>query len=321
MARGELPELVLRSLSETPSETREPETPGETAEPVDTPGVMEHPIGDGRGSAAPPWTEKRGTAGDAARTEAPTLKPWTAPQKRAVSLRVSDSAPLLSDDSGDQMAAEQYRKLRTKILQHPAALSMIIVSSPGSGDGKTVSAINLAGILALKGEGRVLLVDGDLRRSAVHTRLHIPRSPGLADVLAGECTLEEALLEVEELPNLCILPAGRSTGNPAELFDSSAWVSLASRMREQFARIVIDSPPVQAVADYDLMAEVADGTLLVVRPDRTNRRQCKVALDKVKSKLLGILINDAAEWFMWKQYSSGYAYYRDAEGGPKGKNG
>jgi protein-tyrosine kinase len=318
VARGELPELVLRSLSEAPSETAEPVTAGVAAEPVDTRG-LEHRIGDG-GPAAPSRAEKHGAAGNGTRSEAATLQAWTEKAKRVVSLRISDSAPLLSADSEDRMAAEQYRKLRTKILQYPATLSMIVVSSPGSGDGKTVSAINLAGILALKGEGRVLLVDGDLRRSAVHVRLQIPRSPGLADVLAGECTLEEALLEVEELPSLCILPAGRATGNPAELFDSSSWVALASRMREQFARIVVDSPPVQAVADYDLMAEVADGTLLVVRPDRTNRRHCNVALEKVKHKLIGVLINDAADWFLWKQYSSGYAYYRQSPDSAKVKN-
>ena len=319
MAQGEIPELVLRSLNEASSEATEPETPGGAAEPVDAREALEHPMQDGR-PAAPSPAEKHGAAGNGTRSEAATLKAWPETQKRVVSLRISDTAPLLSADSGDRMAAEQYRKLRTKILQHPGALSMIVVSSPGSGDGKTVSAINLAGILALKGEGRVLLVDGDLRRSAVHVRLQTPRSPGLADVLAGECSLEEALLEVEELPGLCILPAGRATGNPAELFDSSSWLSLAGRMREQFARIVIDSPPVQAVADYDLMADVADGTLLVVRPDHTNRRQCNVALEKVKLKLIGILINDAADWFLWKQYSSGYAYYRDARDAAKGKN-
>ena len=162
-------------------------------------------------------------------------------------------------------------------------------------------------------------MDGDLRRSSIHTHLYTPQSPGLAEVLAGECTLEEALLEVEELPSLWILPAGKAVDNPAELLDSSSWVSLAGRLRKQFARIVIDSPPVQAVADYDLMAGVADGILLVVRPDRTNRRQAKIALGKVKPKLLGVLINDAADWFLWKQYSSGYAYYRRPEDASKGK--
>ncbi len=306
---------MLRSLSEEPSDTLELQTPPEAAEPVETAaGGVGHP--DGRGPVAQSRTEARPAATDLPRPETAALQPWPK-LKRTLSLRVSDSSPLLSPDSGDRLAAEQYRMLRTRILQHPAAPSMIVVSSPGSGDGKTVTAINLAGTLALKGEGRVLLVDGDLRRSAIHTCLLAPRSPGLAEVLAGDCTLEEALLEVEELPSLSILPAGKTVGNPAELLDSSSWVSLAGQLREQFARIVIDSPPVQAVADYDLMASVADGILLVVRPDHTNRRQAKIALGKVKQKLLGVLINDAADWFLWKQYSSGYAYYRHAEDAAK----
>lgn len=313
---------MLRSLNEEPSDALELETPPGAAGLVETgAGVFGHPAADGRGPVAPSRTETREAASGPLQSEAAALNSWPAKPKRTLSLRISDSAPLLPPDSGDRLAAEQYRKLRTRILQHPAAPTMIIVSSPGSGDGKTITAINLAGILALKGEGRVLLVDGDLRRSAIHTRLFAPQSPGLAEALAGECTLEEALLEVEELPNLSILTAGRAAGNPAELFDSSSWVSLAAQFREQFTRIVIDSPPVPAVADYDLMADVADGTLLVVRPDHTNRRQFKTALGKVKPKLLGLLINDAADWFLWKQYSSGYAYYRRSADVAKVKKG
>ena len=236
---------------------------------------------------------------------------------RRVSFRISDSSPLLSPGTEDRRAAEQYRIIRTRIFHQTSGSSVTVVSSPGIGDGKTVTSVNLAAALAHKSEDKVILIDADLRLSKVHERLGLPKSPGLAEVLAGACALEDAMLQVEQLPNFFVLPAGQAETNPTELLDSSRWRELLSRLREEFKRTIIDSPPVEVVADYDLIAANCDGVVLVVRPDHTSRSLLTRALTKVKGKLAGVLINEAEDWFLWKHGSASYYYYQTGARSPE----
>src|SRR5580693_3419188 len=123
------------------------------------------------------------------------------PAVRQVSLRISDSSPLRSTTREDRRAAEQYRIIRTRIFHQLPGSSITVIASPGMGDGKTVTAVNLAAALAHKSEDKVILIDADLRLSKVHERLGIPKSPGLAEVLSGACALEDAVYRVEQSPN------------------------------------------------------------------------------------------------------------------------
>jgi len=241
----------------------------------------------------------------------------TKPAIRPVSFQISDSRPLLSPKQEDRRAAEQYRIIRTKIFHQLPGSSITVICSPGMGDGKTVTAVNLAAALAHKSEDKVLLMDADLRLSKVHECLGIPKTPGLAEVLSGACALEDAILRVEQLPNFYILPAGQAEVNPTELLDCANWRGLLLRLREDFRRTIVDSPPVEAVADYDLIAADCDGVVLVVRPDHTSRPLLASALAKVKSKLAGVLINDVEDWFLWKRGSSSYHHYY--QNGARGK--
>lgn len=234
----------------------------------------------------------------------------TQPGVRQVSFRISDSSPLLSPKREDRRAAEQYRIIRTRIFHQLPGASITVISSPGMGDGKTVTAVNLAAALAHKSEDKVILIDADLRLSKVHERLGISKGPGLAEVLAGTCTLEDAILQVEQLPNFYVLPAGEAATNPTELLDSSNWHALLARLREGFRRTIIDSPPVEAVADFDLIGAHCDGVVLVVRPDHTSRPVLASALAKLKGRLTGVLINDVEDWFLWKRESPSYRYYQ-----------
>src|ERR1017187_6378431 len=218
----------------------------------------------------------------------------------------------------DRRAAEQYRIIHTRIFHQLPGSSITVISSPGMGDGKTVTAVNLAAALAHKSEDKIILIDADLRLSRVHERLGIPKTPGLAEVLSGACTLEDAMLRVEQLPNFYILPAGQAEANPTELLDSSNWRALLARLREEFRRTIVDSPPVEAVADYDLIAANCDGVVLVVRPDHTSRPLLARALTKVKGKLIGVLINDVEDWFLWKRGSPSYHYYQNSSRGKEG---
>jgi len=229
---------------------------------------------------------------------------------RTLALRLPAPSPLLPFEKGQRRASEQYRMLRTRISQHPKDPRVIVVSSPAPGDGKSVSAINIAGALSLKSEGQVLLVDADLRRSGIHTQLGLPESPGLADVLKGACTLEEALVHTQDFPNLFVLSAGAPVENPVELLDSPRWQTLVAQFRSLFTRVVLDSPPVRAVADYDLIQAVSDGVILVVRPDHTNRLLCHRALEIVpKNRLLGVLLNCAPDWGPARHSGSRTDYY------------
>jgi protein-tyrosine kinase len=230
---------------------------------------------------------------------------------RARSAAIDRISALMSSKEGLAYASEEYRMLRTRIAQLARKPFQLAITSPSIGDGKTVTAINLAIAMALRSEERALLIDADLRRAGIHRMLRVPNEPGLADVLEGSCRLEDAVFEVEELPGLYVLPAGVPRANPTEVLDSARWRDLAELLRQRFAQIIIDCPPVELVADYDLIATVCNGAVLVVRPDHTNRTLSLAAIEKLKPKLTGVVINAAPEWFLWKRPSHhGYYYYR-----------
>jgi capsular exopolysaccharide synthesis family protein len=229
---------------------------------------------------------------------------------RTVESKPAETSPLFPFDGRDPRAAEQYRIIRTKILHHPWKPRMIAVSSPQVGDGKSVSSANLAGSLALKIEANVLLLDADFRQSSLPRSLGIPTSPGLAEVLNGQCSLREAVVRMDAIPNLCFLPAGEKPYNPAELLDSAAWKKLCSVLKAAFHFVVMDAPPVGIVADYELIQAVVDGVVVVIKPDHTNRTLCFNALDSIPDgKFIGIIVNMMPNWFLRKPHKHEYGYY------------
>ena len=198
---------------------------------------------------------------------------------RTVSLRVANG-PLFPFDGTDPRTAEQYRLVR---MNHAA---------PGSSqddrrfqrdsrDWKSVTTVNLSAVLALKSESTVIMVDADMRQKKLATSLGIKAEPGLADVLRGTCRLDEAIVRIEEMPNLLVLPSGSTTANPAELLDSPEWKRLTTRLRALFSYVIIDTTPVAAVADFQLVQQASDGVLLVLRPDHTKRSIFQRALQTV----------------------------------------
>lgn len=232
---------------------------------------------------------------------------------RELPLKLPASAPLLPFDNGGSLAGEQYRIMRTKILQHPRQPRMIVVSSPGPGDGKSTTAVNLAGVLALKAEGNVLLLEADFRRPTMHLCLGMPPVPGLAEVLAG-APVEQALIRASQIPLLHILTAGQTRANPTELLGLSRWPWLCAHLRKQFKYIIVDCPPVGAVADYDLVQAVADGVVMIVRPDHTKRHVSMRIMPMVpKDKLIGVVLNCVKPWFLWRAFHPDhYGYYSPA---------
>jgi capsular exopolysaccharide synthesis family protein len=240
---------------------------------------------------------------------------------RVVRLRVSALSPVFPFDNGHPAAAEQYRIIRTKILHSSKRPHLIVVSSPSSGDGKTITSINIAGSLALKEDARVLLVDGDLRQRRVSDELGILRGPGLAEVLSGAADLNSAMVRAEQFPNLFILTAGYVQESAPELLDSQAWRLLLEEVRTRFENVIFDAPPVGTVADYDLLQLACDGIIIVARPDHSDRAACMKALEIVpREKLLGVVLNCVEDWWLWKTPAYGY-YAKKPSTGTTSTNG
>jgi len=236
---------------------------------------------------------------------------------RAASVRIAPGSPLLLFDGLYPQVAEQYRIIRTRIVQHPRQPRLLAISSPQPGDGKTSTAINIGVALSRKRDTTALVVDADLRQPSLDRVLGLPACSGLAEVLAGACRLDQALRRVDSWPSLYLLPAGARPDNPTELLDSNQWRVLCEEFRRQFQFVVLDAPPVGWVADYDLIQEVSDGVVLVITPHRTSRRLCLRALDGVpEGKLTGAVMNCVPKRPWWKPARYQPDYCCPEESGP-----
>jgi capsular exopolysaccharide synthesis family protein len=203
---------------------------------------------------------------------------------------------LLPATAADSVAAEQYRALRTRIFHadNGAAVHVVLITSPGRGEGKTLTAGNLGLTMAQDYQRRTCVVDADLRHPQLQRLFGLPDGPGLSDVLAGEATLEEALVTVED-HQITILPAGRICARPAELLGTTAMRRTLETLRSQFDRVVVDAPATTPLADVGILTPLVDSVLLVVRSGTTSKpaiHDAVAALDA--SKLLGVVLNEAA---------------------------
>jgi len=233
-------------------------------------------------------------------------------QMRVVSARVGGDEQR-SDDLEEPKILEQFRLIRSRLTQHPYQPRLITVTSASKGDGKTMTAMNVAGIFALRPDVSVALVETDLRRSCMATNFGIGGSVGLSNVLAGKSSIEEAMVRLEQLPSLHVMPAGKTSENPAELFESPRWQQTCDQLRATFDYVIFDAPPAGMVAESDWIIRRTDGVLLVVRLGQTEHSSLRDTLELIpKDKLLGAVVNCSFQWLFWKtrDYS---AYYRDTE--------
>jgi capsular exopolysaccharide synthesis family protein len=193
--------------------------------------------------------------------------------------------------------AEQYRALRHTIEQLHRAhdLRVVAVSSPGAGDGKTTTAINLAGALAQAPDTRVLLVDADLRRPSLASLLALGGSdggPGLVNaILDSTLTLEQVTRSCPPF-NLAVIPAGQAPPSPYEVLKSPRLFELLEEARRRYDYIVLDAPPLCPVQDCRVIAHWVDGFLVVVAAHQTPRRLVNEALKVLeRGKILGLVFN------------------------------
>jgi succinoglycan biosynthesis transport protein ExoP len=210
--------------------------------------------------------------------------------------------------------AESYRVLRTN-LQFSTVdrrLCSVMVSSAVPGEGKSLMSANLAVIMAQTGK-RVILIDADLRRPNQHRIFGLSNNQGLSTALLGGDEQLKAALQRGPVDNLQILPAGPIPPNPTELLGSRRMHELMASLCTQADFVILDSPPVTAVADASVLAAHADGTLLVVDAGRTRRGQaqrCRDALQAVGANVLGVIINHYATQKEYYYYAEDGAHQR-----------
>lgn len=204
-----------------------------------------------------------------------------------------DGAPLLVNGVKPSFA-EAFRMVRTNLLfasTHESGHSIVVTSS-GPGEGKTLVATNLALALGQTGQ-RVLLIDGDMRRPRVHQVFDIPQEPGLSNLLVGDAKVSDGVRQTQS-KGLWILPAGRIPPNPAELLGSSRFKDFLSTLHEHFEWVIIDSPPVMAVADSPIIAHIAHGVVFVVGAEMTSRNVAQTAIEQLSNasgRVIGAVLN------------------------------
>jgi capsular exopolysaccharide synthesis family protein len=216
--------------------------------------------------------------------------------------------------------AEQYRVLRHMIEQRHRSsdLSVIAVSSPGVADGKTTTAINLAGALAQATDARVLLIDGDLRRPAVATRLGLDDHPGFADAILDPELSLEAVARARPTLNLSVVPAGRLPSAPYEVLKSARVGELIAEARRRYDYIILDTAPLVSVPDCRVIEKWVDGFLLVVTAHRTARKLLEEALHITEpAKVVGLVFNGDERHLSRDSYGY-YAAGRAADGNGDG---
>jgi capsular exopolysaccharide synthesis family protein len=238
-------------------------------------------------------------------------RPWTpAPVASPSAVQSALDPHLVAAIQPASLAAEQYRSLRTRIkrAENGRAVRTILITSPSKGDGKSLTAANLALTMAQEFQQRVLLVDGDLRRPAVHRLFGVSDAPGLSDALVGAGDLDEAIVHLPE-HHLSVLPAGMPPSRPAELLGSAAMRRVLDTLRTRFDRILIDMPPVAPLADLQILAPMADGLLMIVRAGVTPKPAIERALSGLDvNKVLGLVLNESGAEETDKYMYDGYGY-------------
>jgi capsular exopolysaccharide synthesis family protein len=198
--------------------------------------------------------------------------------------------------SPPQQFVESYRVVRTalKYCWPDKASRIILVTSTDGGEGKTLTAVNLALTLAAGGN-RVILLDADLRLPQAHAALRVPRTPGLSDVLVGRTKPSEAIRRV--LPHdLSILPAGAPAPSPPDLMSTQALSGFLEGLRHTYDWIVLDSPPVSAVVEPLILAPLSDGVVVVAAAETVTYKAALLTLERIDetgARILGVVLNRA----------------------------
>ncbi len=221
-------------------------------------------------------------------------------------LEKSEGMPYVSSNPRSPMA-ETFRTLRTNLefASVDKPLKTILITSPGSSEGKTTIATNLAAVMA-QANKRVILLEGDLRRPRVHRALGMSNQIGLSDVFRGQMDIRD-VARYSKVKDLAVITSGRLPPNPAELLGSARMVHILSRLVESASVVIIDSPPF-VVTDATVLAAKVDGVLLVIQPGKTHAEAAKAMLAQLQradAHVVGVVLNRVP-----RKNANYYGYYR-----------
>ena len=223
--------------------------------------------------------------------------------------------------------AEAYRVLRTNLIftSADAGGRALVVTSANPGEGKTTTVANLAAALAHNG-AKVLAVDADLRRPTLHQHFGLQKTPGLSDLLVGKSTASQAI-QTTRINGLQLLACGYQPPNPAELLGSPMMKQVVEALRSHYEWILIDSPPLLAMADTAVLASVVEGVVLVLAADSTPKPLVGRALDQIQSvggRVVGVILNRVnleRNSYYYSQYYGEYyrSYYAEGRSASSGE--
>ncbi|EXX91444.1 capsular biosynthesis protein [Paenibacillus darwinianus] len=217
------------------------------------------------------------------------------------------SYPLITERNPKSPISEAYKILRTNIQfsNLDVDIQTIMVTSTAMGEGKSTTSANLAVTYAQAGR-KVLIIDADLRKPTQHHILRVSNRVGLTSVLSHQCQLDAVLLDTT-MDHLSIIPSGPIPPNPSEILASKRMNGLLEDLKSRFDIIIIDTPPVLAVTDAQIMAAQSDGVLMVVDSGKVKKDaalRAKASLDMVGAKLIGVVLNNIS-----RSRSEGYYTY------------
>jgi capsular exopolysaccharide synthesis family protein len=238
----------------------------------------------------------------------PQPEPPAQPAARMLPDRLDPSLEhkVVIDESMDPASREQYRRLATGLhaAQAASGLKVVMLVSALAGEGKTLTASNLALTFSESYQRSVLLIDGDLRRPSLHTVFNLQNSPGLSEGLLASQDRKLPLHRVSA--RLTVLTAGTATDDPMAALASERMQRLVDQARETFDWVIVDTPPIGLLSDANLLAAFADGAILVVKAESTPSELVQRAVAAIgKDRLLGVVLNRASV-----PMGPGYAYQR-----------
>lgn len=237
-----------------------------------------------------------------------------------VPLIENEDSRLLNGARGGGSVLESYRVLRSNVrfAAIDTRIRSILVTSTVPGEGKSVTAYNLAVSMALDGRS-VILVDTDLRRPTMHEKAKLSQQPGLTNVLVGHTPFESAIKETG-IPGMRVLTAGPLPPNPAELLNSQAMRQLHQTLKESADVVIFDSPPCLATADAQVLAAECDGVLYVVQFGEAKKSAVKHAIEmlrQARARVLGVVFNKidltAKRDAYYYGYYGYYGYYQTTQ--------
>lgn len=219
--------------------------------------------------------------------------------------RIGFKKQLALMDSRDTMICERYRILYTRLEQISArrSLKSFAVTSAIKGEGKTVTSLNLAWLMANEFGRKVLLIESDFRNPSISSNyLSMGRLSGLVDVLKGDADIKSAISRYEDT-DLYILPARASVKNSSMLIDSQGMRNVLDRAKNDFDYVIVDSPPILPLVDMNILSRLVDGLLLVVKAGSTPKDLVRKAINSLPARnVAGVILNGADDNHMKKYY-------------------